>query len=423
MSWAAPTTETAEYKSGLQLLYISYWGIREPLGQALMVPPLLRFAATGLQITVVSFEKPHHLADRSGMEESRRQLSNASIQWMPLRYHRRPTAPATAWDIVYGGVRSVLASLPRRPDVVHGRTYIGGLIGYQVSRALKRPFVFHNEGFWPDEQVDSGIWSARGRCYRMTKRWERSMYQRADAVITLAQPAQEIVAGMRRDRPTDSTVVVSSCVDLDRFQLRVGREKRAGCRMIYTGSLGRRYLIPEMARFVKAVRQEIPDASLTIYSHSDSAMIRDIMREQSLKDDAWSLDFVPHARMPEEMVSYDAGLFFLIQGISTQVCSPTKIGEYWACGLPVVTTPEVGDVDDIVRRERVGVVVEADTDGARQEAVQQLQELLKDPELSHRCRRAAEQYYSLERGVQTQIQLYRKLQARAQNRCSRRDTN
>lgn len=404
---------------GVHLLYIAYWGVREPLGQALMVPPLLRFARAGMRVTLVSFEKPHHLADRAGVEESRRQFKAAGIRWLPLRYHKRPTAPATAFDIAQGIVRSVLVSQRRPPDIVLGRSYLGGLIAQRVSRILRKPFVFHSEGFWPDEQIDGGRWTAGSRPYKMTKGWESAMFRRADAVITLTHAAREIVSTLRRHKSADSIVVVPSCVDLERFQPAADTSATgAACRMIYIGSLGFRYRGEEMARFVRVARREMP-LSLTILSHSEADMIRDVMRAEGVEDPAWSLDFVPHTAMPAMMQRHDAGLFFLVQGASTRVCSPTKIGEYWACGLPVVTTPGVGDVDAVVRRERVGVVVEADTEEAHRAAARELRELLADPDLPQRCRAMAETYYSLERGVETQLRLYRRLALHRRKRATR----
>ena len=396
-----------------RLLYISYWGLREPLGQSLMIPPLLRMAKSGLKITLVSFEKPHHLSDKAGMEESRRQMQEAGIHWIPLRYHKTPTAPATLWDITQGAARSILASLKQRPDIIHGRTYLGGLMGFAISRVLRRPFVYHNEGFWPDEQIDGGNWPAGCRQYRITKRWERNMYRRAAGVITLSQPAREIVTKIRRQKSADSTVVVPSCVDLEHFQpennsqeAQSNQENTQGCRLLYIGSLGFRYRTHDMARFVRLSRQKMPNATLTIYSHSDHDMIRREMRANGVQDEWCKLDFVPHSQMPHEMKKQDAGLFFLAQGVSSQVCSPTKIGEYWACGLPVVTTPGVGDIDAIVQRERVGVIVKSDDDQSYLQAAEELRLLLQDPDLAQRCRQAAERYYSIENGVETQLQLY-----------------
>jgi glycosyltransferase involved in cell wall biosynthesis len=113
--------------------------------------------------------------------------------------------------------------------------------------------------------------------------------------------------------------------------------------------------------------------------------------------------------MPNELALQDVGLFFLSQGISEHGCSPTKVGEYWAAGLPVVTTPNVSDTDLIVRKERVGVVVNEHSDVEYRRAAKELRELLSDCELSARCRRAAREHYDLEPACRRQIDLYREI--------------
>jgi glycosyltransferase involved in cell wall biosynthesis len=390
----------------IHVLYVAYWGVMEPLGQALVLPQVTQFAESGTRVTLVTFEKPHHLAARADFERHRRQLRATGLHWIPLRYHQRPTVPATSFDVLHGLARAVVASLPGRPDVIHGRTYVGGIIGSIVARTLRRPSIFHNEGFWPDEQVAIGKWREAGWPYRASKRLELAMYRGADAVITLSDTAREIVSGFRPHRAPESLVVVPSCVDLERFRP-MPRESDGACRLVYTGSLGGRYRIHEMARFLRAAREQIPGATATIYSHSSAEMIRSELRANGVDDSWWSLDFKPHAQMAGAVAAHHAGLFFLAPGVNARVCSPTKIGEYWAAGLPVVTTPTVGDVDALVRRERVGVIVEADTDESCRAAAGELRALLGEPDLARRCRRAAEDAYSLDRGVETQLRLYR----------------
>ena len=118
---------------------------------------------------------------------------------------------------------------------------------------------------------------------------------------------------------------------------------------------------------------------------------------------------MPHADMPRRLASHDAGLFFLASGTSEIGCSPTKIGEYWACGLPVVTTPDVSDTDELIRRFGCGVVVRDHTDEAYLEAGTRLVELLAEPGVRLRCRAAAEGHYALEPACDRQMQLYQRL--------------
>jgi glycosyltransferase involved in cell wall biosynthesis len=67
----------------------------------------------------------------------------------------------------------------------------------------------------------------------------------------------------------------------------------------------------------------------------------------------------------------------------------------------------VGDVARIVRRYRVGVVAEAGTDEAMDAAVAELEGLRQDLDLARRCRQAAEEVFSLDRGTEAYRQLYR----------------
>jgi glycosyltransferase involved in cell wall biosynthesis len=115
--------------------------------------------------------------------------------------------------------------------------------------------------------------------------------------------------------------------------------------------------------------------------------------------------------MPAELSQHDAGLYFLKQGLSEHGCSPTRIGEYWACGLPVVITPNVSDTDEIVRREGVGVVVREHSEAGYSEAIRTLAKLLEDPELGARCRWAAEAHYALGPACERQMALYRQVLA------------
>ena len=40
-----------------------------------------------------------------------------------------------------------------------------------------------------------------------------------------------------------------------------------------------------------------------------------------------------------------------------QVASPLKLGEYLASGLPVVTSPGIGEFSELVSRNRLGVLI------------------------------------------------------------------
>ena len=78
-------------------------------------------------------------------------------------------------------------------------------------------------------------------------------------------------------------------------------------------------------------------------------------------------------------------------------CSPTKAAEDLAAGLPVITNRGIGDLDEIICAEGVGVAVTEFSDDAYREAARQLAALLADKTLSTRCVATARRYFDLER--------------------------
>lgn len=403
---AAPafTCGAPPVKERISVLYIVYWGAAEPLGQSLVLPSVELLAASA-DITLITFEKPSDLADRSEIARIRARMTAAGIRWVPLRYHKRPKVPATAFDILQGIAVSLALSIRKRPRIVHGRTFIGALAGSIVSMLLRVPFLHHNEGFYPDEQVDGGVWRAGSLPHRVARALERWMYGRAAAIICMSRRSR-IVLEKKHRAPV---VVVPSCVDLRHFKLRERMIPNEPLQLIYIGSVGLRYIVDKLARFVAVAAETSGGVHLRILSRADRQLVASMMAQGGLRDDQWSLDAKAHSEIPRELAAADAGLFFLQKGISEFACSPTKIGEYLATGIPVVTTAGVSDTDDIIREYRVGVIVEHHDDVSYRSAAVALTELLKDPALGQRCRQAAETYYALAPFCDQQAALYAQL--------------
>jgi len=395
-----------------RVLYIVYWGAAEPLGRSLVLPAVKKLASLGTDLTLVTFEKPVDFEQRDVMADINRALGESNIRWVPLRYHKRPKLPATAFDFAHGVARGIAATLVARPDIIHARTFIGGLMGMALRPVLGARLIYHNEGFYPDEQVDAGVWRAGSRPHRVAKSLENRMYSRADAIIALSNRAKDVIEKLADVRRKATPVIkVPSCVDLDDFQtsLSSSTDRRNLLRFVYAGNIGGRYRFEEVARFVSAASREMGRVHLRVLTAAEPQLASSILRASGLPEDSWSIDKVSRDLIPAELSQADVGFNFLERGISEHGGSPTKIGEYWAAGLPVISTPNVSDTDEIIRRERVGVIVGEHSDDGYSRAMEELRTLLLDPDLRHRCRKAAEAHYALGPACERQFALYQQL--------------
>src|SRR5262249_15207409 len=228
------------------------------------------------------------------------------------------------------------------------------------------------------------------------------------AIIALSQLAKRQIESLPVvDHRGTPVTVVPSCVDLRRFPPPPTSIACDGSlRFVYVGRVGGRYRLERMGRLVAVASRWFPLVNLRVLTMSDRDLVTSDLSAAELPAECWSMDSVPHQAVPAELARRHVGMHFLSQGLSDHGGSPTKIGEYWAAGLPVVVTPNAGDTSEIILSERVGVVVNEHTDAEYGRVVQELRSLLSENGLARRCRRAAESLYALEPACERQVGLY-----------------
>jgi glycosyltransferase involved in cell wall biosynthesis len=102
------------------------------------------------------------------------------------------------------------------------------------------------------------------------------------------------------------------------------------------------------------------------------------------------VDLVTRSVVPAEVPSYlsasDVGLCFRHRFPSQLSCSPIKLAEYLACGLPVVSTSGCGDYDELIETKCIGTVIKSDGDEAYLTAARDIERLLAEETIGERCR-------------------------------------
>jgi glycosyltransferase involved in cell wall biosynthesis len=122
---------------------------------------------------------------------------------------------------------------------------------------------------------------------------------------------------------------------------------------------------------------------------------------------------VPPPDVPAYLRRASLGVSFRKSAFAQIAASPTKIPEYLAAGLPVVCNAGIGDMDELVEREQVGVVLRNFDDETYQKAAAQALALADDVEVRRRCRKLAHDRFDLETvGGQRYVRLYQRLTAK-----------
>ena len=393
----------------MRVLYISYDGMLEPLGQSQVLAYLKRLA-DGRRIHLISFEKADDWANTTERERIADDIGGAGIVWHPLRYHKRPTALATLWDIACGCTVGLWLVLRHRLRIVHARSYVASVMALAIKRLTGAKYLFDMRGFWADERVDGGLWPRSGRMFRVAKGFERHFLLAADHVVSLTQAAvRELQRFDYLQGRMPPVTVIPTCADLTRFSPKY-RERDGGSFVLgYVGTVGTWYLFDEVAAcFAQLLRMQ-PDARFLIVNRGEHAYIRERLAAAGVPDAAVELTTATHAEMPRQMARMDAGVFFIKPVFSKQASAPTKLAEFLGCGIPCLGNAGVGDMADVLEGEQVGVALKTFDQAALTDGLQALLQLAADPATRTRCVAAAQKHFSLDEGVRRYAAVYGQL--------------
>ncbi|HEY3402709.1 MAG TPA: glycosyltransferase [Ohtaekwangia sp.] len=393
----------ADHSEPVRVLYLSYDGLTDPLGQSQILPYLCGLASQGYSITILSFEKPERF--ERGRENIYKQCAAAGITWKPLRYHKNPPVLSTLFD-VFTLQRACVKLFHEQPyGIVHCRSYITSLVGLALKKKYGVRFIFDMRGFWADERVEGNLWPQSNFLFRMIyrffKRKEREMIRNADEVITLTESAREEISGWQIPAAVS---VIPCCVDLDLFDAeRISETQRHKIRaelniaetdfvLLYLGSLGTWYLYDEMVVFFRLLKKYRPDAKF-LFLTPDADKVQ--------PDADFIVRAVPRNEVPAYIASCNASICFIKPSFSKKGSSATKMAEVLAMNIPVVTNAGWGDVV-YLENNMTGIMIIQK--GKEEETVRSLLKPSDQPQKPF-----FKDFFALQRGVSRYASVYEKL--------------
>ncbi len=395
-----------------RILYISYDGLMEPLGQS-QIWQYLRQLTKEHKITLVTYEKKRDWSNVSAREILKSEVRCAGIEWVPLRYHKRPTVPATAYDLLVGFLVSSYLVWIRRIQIVHARSYVPSILALALKKSFGVRFLFDMRGLWADERLDAGLWHGGSLIYHLAKYFEKKFLRHADHTVVLTYAGLEAIKQFdflngRKPR----LEVIRTCVNLELFKplTSPGKNREEFFTLGYVGNAASWYMFDPVLECFKILREFENNARLLIVNRDQHSYIKTRQTQFHIPEEAVELKAVSYAKIPDEMKRMNAGIFFIKPTFSKKASMPTRLGEYLASGIPCLCNAGIGDIDRILEKENAGVILRDFTAEAKIDAVRKLMKLAKDPEISNRCVFVAQEYFALGEGVASYDRIYHSIE-------------
>lgn len=264
-----------------------------------------------------------------------------------------------------------------------------------VPAALRRGtrLVLDYRGLLGEEYVLKAKIARRGRVHHLLRRLEGWALLRADAILCVSERLRR-----RTIRWLPATagkiVVIPCCYDprvarrdeaaIERLRAELSLDPAGDFVLTYAGSLSAWSPPEAILRTFHAFRQEHARTRLLLLTGD-----LEVARARFGNEAGILIRSVPHETIQHYLALADLGLLLRDRSSVNRVASPVKFAEYLACGVPVLVSPGVGDCPDIVRRERVGYVLDEGVQLSR--IVSEIRANRSD--LRVRCREAAARYF------------------------------
>lgn len=402
-----------------KVLYITYDGLTDPLGQSQILPYLEGLSLHGYQFTILSFEKKNRFEEGKAFIEKR--CADSGISWVPLIFTVNPPLLSKFYDAFRMRNKAVALHKQKGFDMVHCRSYIAADVGLFLKQKFGVKFFFDMRGFWADEKKDGGSWNMDHpvfkRVYRYYKNKEKQYLQHADFIISLTEAGKKEMLTWEAYNKMVPVEVIPCCADMDHFSL-TGNDQKAKAKsalgfspsalvLSYLGSVGTWYMLHEMMLFFKQLKNNYADAKFLIVTHTDPGIIENKITELALNRADFLITQATRSQVPLMIKASDINISFIKPVYSKISSSPTKLGEVLSMGIPVIVNTGVGDVKEIVEKTGSGYVINDFTKLEFDKAIAAIPFLIKKEPAA--IRSAAKNIYDLQMGIEQYVQAYRKV--------------
>jgi hypothetical protein len=162
-------------------------------------------------------------------------------------------------------------------------------------------------------------------------------------------------------------------------------------------------MLEEMLDYFKTYKEKNEAAKFLFVTGEKPETINKVALTKGIQDSDIIITSCLHKDVPLNISLFDVSIFFIRPTFSKKASSPTKQGEIMAMGIPLICNSGVGDTDFVVNKYNAGSII-SKFETKEYGSIDPKKELN-----SEEIKRGAQEFYSLEEGVEKYLYVYNQL--------------
>ena len=348
--------------STLVVVYNSY---RDPLFQNLILRFISKLSIEGdYTFHLITFEQTKYGMSSQEMKEEHERLEKHRIHWHPLRFRTgRLLILKKALDFMHLLWLSSKIILFEKVRLILAFANVAGAISHLMNIVWRRKLLIYSYELHADFMLELGHWKEESLSYQCLSRLERIAGKSANYIITGTESMKQKLLdwGSKASIHVHGTPTDTRYFHIDddlRADVREKLEITHRPVIVYMGKFGGLYYKAEEARdFFLAIQKGASNMFFLIISPDGHEELHTFFAPLG-KSNYFLTESYDKTELRAYLNAGDYGVILIPPTPAQRFRSPTKTGEYLACGLRLIVLKGVSEDDEMVYQTGVGVVLD-----------------------------------------------------------------
>ena len=380
-----------------KILFISYDGLLDPLGRSQILPYLIGLSKKGLVFSVLSFEKKHSFED---IEKLNNLLQIYKISWYRLKFKKGRFQGMRR--ILNGAIYVRYICKKKEIEIVHLRSILPAIIF--AFAFINKKFIYDIRSF-AGQWVDTKAIRKNSILEKAFLSFEKYLIKNAKGLVVLDSSGEKCL--MDFYNTNNVYKVIPTSTDISKYKLKI-HKKEQEVKFVLLGGGQYPYLTFEALNFVKQLIDLGFKCRIDFINKGDHELIKKLSKRINFPEEMIKIFELSHEEIADALINYDCGVMFIAQGKWLKMCSPTKIGEYLAAGLSVISLEGINVTDrfskkydcvDLIRRDFLKRKITF-------KEAENIIHKIKSAERINLARSVALEYYDLNKAIENYFDLY-----------------
>ena len=317
------------------ILYISYDSILDTISKSQITPLLIKYSSEN-KVYFISMEKNLDKAENFSKKFKKK------IKFKFLKYKKNKFVKFLYVLKYQFLIFNFIIS--NKIDIIHVRSYlpISLLILTRLFKNVK--IIFDIRGFWFDEKYEARIIS-KGT-YSFLKLFEKFFFKSSDIVVTLSEVSKNIII-KNFNIKSHKIRVIPTFTNFSKFK-NINKSTNKGKIIFgYIGNLQMNYEFYKVIKFLNIYNKINKNWILIIASNYNKNNLKLLSKDFFFDEKKIIIKKIKYEKMHNFYSKIDVCIYFLNDKFSKKASCPTKLGELIATNTPIITNPNIGDINKL----------------------------------------------------------------------------